>query len=327
MKDSELKKTVITDMQEVTGSELDAKILTDVYQAMDETRPPAVAGGRITIWRMMMKSKITQYATAAVVLIVGIAGLMYFNSTSNGTGVVLAEVIEKMDPVRTIQHREDWTITKVGEDKPMKNLDVYKYCSTDHGIVVHVHLPDGTMLLKIYFLKNEQYITILFTEAKRYLQIPLDEKTLSRLNEISPKGIVSWCKEGPYKKLERREIEGVIAEGFELKNPPVLTDLMEVHPYVFPFKESISRMWVDVETSLPVATELEVITNRGMLTGFQELKIETYAYDVQWDVEIDLDLFKLEIPDDYISVLPFIEEDNEEKINPYFFPGKVWPTN
>ena len=59
MKDSELKKTVIIDMQEVTGSELDAKILSDVYQAMDEARPPVVAGGRLTIWRMMMKSKIS----------------------------------------------------------------------------------------------------------------------------------------------------------------------------------------------------------------------------------------------------------------------------
>ena len=69
MNDFELKKTVISNIKEVTGSELDKKILTDVYQAMDDTRHPAVAGGRLTIWRMMMKSKITQYATAAAVFL------------------------------------------------------------------------------------------------------------------------------------------------------------------------------------------------------------------------------------------------------------------
>lgn len=186
--------------------------------------------------------------------------------------------------------------------------------SPDQGIAVHAHLPDGTLLLKIYFLKKDQYITIVFTEAKKYLQIPLDENTLNRLNELTPKGLISWFQEGPYQKLDRREIEGVTAEGFELKNPPMLKDLMEIYPSVFSIQESIARVWVDVETSLPVAAEGEVITGKGILTGYQELKMEIYSYGVQWDAEINPEIFKLEIPDDYTPCVPFPKEKGEDKI-------------
>ncbi len=314
MKDSELKKTVITNIQEVTDSELDAKILTNVYRAMDEARSPAVAGGRLTIWRIMMKSKITQFAAAAAVMILVVAGLMYFQSTSNGTGVVLADVMKKMEPIRTIQHRETWTITKVGEKKPMLKPNIYKYCSVDKGIVIHVCHPNGAMLLKIYFQKQEKKATILLLQSKQYAQFSLSEKVLQRLNELSPKGLISWFQEGQYKKLEQREIEGVTAEGFEVTDPPMLKEMMEISTIMFPIRESVMRVWVDVKTSMPVAAEGVILTNRGVLTGFQNLKIEAYSYDLQWNTEIDPDIFKLEIPDDYTPLELEPEENTEAKI-------------
>ena len=314
MKDSELKKTVITDIQEVTDPELDEKIITDVYQAMDESRPPAVAGGRLTIWRMMMKSKITQYATAAVVLIMGIAGLIYFQSTSNGTGVVLAEVVKKMEPVSTVKHRETWTVTVIGEDKPFMNLDVYKYAATDQGVVIHLHYSDDSPMKKIYFLKKEKNGTILFPKAKKYLQVPLNEEFLRRLNQLTPKGVVNWIQEGSYKQLNRRDIEGVIAEGFEVQNPPALNDLMEIHESWFPIQNSLVRLWVDVKTSLPVAVEMELMTGSGLFTGWRELKIETYAYDLQWNAAIDPKMFQVDIPNDYTPLVPFSKEKGVESI-------------
>ena len=309
MKDSELKKTVITNMQEVTGSELDAKILTDVYQAMDDSRPPAVAGGRGTIWRIMMKSKITQFAAAAAVMILVLAGILYFQSTSNGTGVVLANVIEKMEPVSTVKHRETWTVTVVGEDKPFMNLDVYKYAATDH-----LHYSDDSPMKQIYFLKEEKNGTILFPKSKKYLQAPLNEEFLRRLNQLTPKGVVNWIQEGNYKQLPRRKIEGVTAEGFEVQNPPALNDLMEIQESWFPITNSLVRLWVDVETSLPVVVEMELMTGSGLFTGFRELKIETYAYDLQWNAEIDPEIFQVDIPVDYTPLVPFSKKKGVESI-------------
>ena len=314
MKESEFKQTVISDMQEVTGSKLDAKILADVYQVMDDTRPPAVAGGRLTIWRIMMKSKITQFAAAAAVIILVLAGLMYFQSTSNGTGVVLADVIEKMEPVSTIRHREAWTVTVVGEDKPFMHLDVYKYAATDKGVVIQLHYSDGSPMKQIYFLLPEQKGTILFPQAKKYLQVPLEEKFLRRLSQLTPKGIVTWIQEGAYKQLARRKIEGVTAEGFEVKNPPALNDFMEIQESLFPIKESLVRLWVDVDSSLPVAVEMELMTGSGLFTGWRELKIETYAYDLQWNAAIDPKMFQVDIPDDYTPLVPFSKEKGVESI-------------
>ena len=169
---------------------------------------------------------------------------------------------------------------------------------------------------KIYLLKEEKKATILFTGTKKYIQAPLKENVLSRLNEITPKGIVSWCQEGSYKKLARREIEGVTAEGFELKDPPLLKDFMDISSLtpLFPIEKSTARMWVDVETSLPVAAEMEVKTGRGLLTGFRELKVESYAYEMQWDAEIDPDIFKLVIPDDYTPLIPNPGENDEDTV-------------
>ncbi|MBN1844807.1 MAG: hypothetical protein JW810_03925 [Sedimentisphaerales bacterium] len=314
MKNARTFKHVFARLRETTRPALDERIWTDICQAMDASRCIPRAVGHPTIWRMMMKSKVIQGATAAAIVFFTWAGLYHFFGAAHGNGLVLADVIEKMEPVSTVKHREAWTVTVVGEDKPFMNLDVYKYAATDRGVVIHLHYPDDSPMKQIYFLSKQKNGTILFPQSKKYVQVPLGEQFLRRLTQLTPKGVVTWIQEGDYKQLARRKIEGVTAVGFEVKNPPSLNDLMEIQKSLFPIKDSLVRLWVDVETSLPVAVEMELMTGSGLFTGWRELKIETYAYDLEWNAEIDPKIFQLDIPADYTPLIPFGRETGVESI-------------
>jgi len=44
------------------------------------------------------------------------------------------------------------------------------------------------------------------------------------------------------------------------------------------------------------------------------LKIDTYAYDLRWNAEINPEIFQVDIPDDYTPLVPFSKEKGVESI-------------
>jgi len=69
-----------------------------------------------------------------------------------------------------------------------------------------------------------------------------------------------------------------------------------------PARDLVGRLWIDVETSLPVGSQIEFNTGRGLLTGFKKLHCEFKAYDLQWDAEIPEGIFDPAIPEDYTEL-------------------------
>jgi hypothetical protein len=61
----------------------------------------------------------------------------------------------------------------------------------------------------------------------------------------------------------------------------------------FVFESVVGRLWVDVETNLPVRTEIRGVTGGGSI----ETKI--VAYDFDWDAEPGPSVFEPNIHDDY----------------------------
>ena len=130
------------------------------------------------------------------------------------------------------------------------------------------------------------------------------KKTLEMLNQLNPKGMVEWLLSEEYTKLGRKTIDGAEAEGFEVKNPKMFTDFAGQSPYLCPIERSVMRLWVDVETSLPVRAEGKIVMGKGFLTGFKRMEVDIVAYDIQWGVKIDDAVFELNIPDDYTEINP-----------------------
>ena len=75
------------------------KALSNFLQAVDthEKQKPALT--EPNIWRIIMKSRITKLAVAAVVIIGIVFGVNYFGGSIDGASVAFADVIEKLDAV------------------------------------------------------------------------------------------------------------------------------------------------------------------------------------------------------------------------------------
>ncbi len=85
----------------------------------------------------------------------------------------------------------------------------------------------------------------------------------------------------PYKELGRSVIDGVEVEGIEVTDPPTDGDKLE---------NAVGRMWVDVQTELPVRIEIE---------GTADSKTVHWLMEFQWSEAVPASVFEPNIPGDY----------------------------
>ena len=91
---------------------------------------------------------------------------------------------------------------------------------------------------------------------------------------------------GDYIELGRATLNGIVVEGISAKRPDMVGE------------KGIMRLWVDVQTNLPVQVEVEMI---GMAGG--QMRQHRYIMDnFEWNAEIDADVFVPYIPDDFTQV-------------------------
>jgi hypothetical protein len=288
----------IKDLRTRASAELDKKMHSKFQQALDKEQiTPAVH--QPNVWRIIMQSRITKFVVAAVIIIATAVCVHYFNVSLDGTSVALAEVAEKVNQYDTLTHKERRLVTVAGEDEPWLTADVVKYARANYGVVEEQYDTDGNLLYRAYVLCREQGVIMLFPECKKFLLVSLNEVTLQRLSQITPQGLVNWFLSDEYTCLGHKEIDGRIAEGFEIINPTVFQELAKSSQGYFPIESSKMRLWIDVETKMPVLGESEVIVGKCLLTTFQKMHVKAKAYDLQWGIDIDPNIFDPNIPADY----------------------------
>jgi len=254
------------------------------------------------IWRTIMESRITRYSAAAVVTLAAALVLLSPFGPSKNSGIVWAEVVEKVKQMPTATHREKCIFWEMGTEEPLLEADVIMYASDEYGWVEHVFNEEGTLLTRVYFLKETQQFIIVGPTEKKYGKLSLPEDWLNRMTGmLTPRGMVDFFTSGHYTELGRDSFENVAVEGFEITESthPNPLPIPEPLRLVFPAKDMVAQLWIDIETSLPVGFELEFNTDRGLLTGFQKLHCEFKAYDIQWNAELPEGIFDPNIPEDY----------------------------
>ena len=91
MKPSDKIEKLIKDVNIQTNVQTDEAVLDDVLNTFAKS-----AGHQPKIWRIIMKSKITKLATAAVIVISVLIGINQFGVPIDGTSIALAQMSEKM---------------------------------------------------------------------------------------------------------------------------------------------------------------------------------------------------------------------------------------
>ncbi len=74
------------------------RILADAQAALAKSTTPGTKAPKpgLSIWRIIMKSRITKLAAAALIIIVGLISLSRFGGSIDGTSIALAQMSEKM---------------------------------------------------------------------------------------------------------------------------------------------------------------------------------------------------------------------------------------
>ncbi len=251
------------------------------------------------IWRTIMESRITRYSAAATILVA--ASLVLFNPfgfSGGRSGVVLAEAAQKMDEVQTIVHKERRAYYEVGKDEPLLRADVVKYVSSEHGIVEQQYDKQGKLQHRVCIQKDSQQMVLMLVEDKKYLTLSIADSWARLMENLTPKGIADHVRAGNCRELGPAKIDGHDVQGFETLNPG-LFPIPEQYAFLFPIKEIKWQFWIDQETLLLVAADMEITTGRGLFTGFRRLRITCHGYDMRYDQELPASVFDPNIPDDY----------------------------
>jgi len=271
------------------------KTLHSFMQAVDNYKNQKSTLTRSNIPGTIMK--ITKLAAAAI-FIAAIIGLHDFSSSLRGTSIVWADVAERLEKMRSYTAQAHRVLTEAGQEEPFFQCNVFRYFSPDYGSIEESYV-DGKLVMLAYCSISEMSALIVFPLDKKYIRFELNEELLSMVEYTNPAntdGMMKLFGSERCVKLGSREIDGVIAEGFEVTDVKIFS---QAPRFLLNPKDINISLWVNKETSLPIRIEGEGFIGKCFMTRFKDIRYEEVMYDIEYDVEIDESIFEPNIPTDY----------------------------
>ena len=243
-----------------------------------------VAPIRLFTGGTIMKSRITQLAAAAVIIIAVVVGIYQFGSSVEG--VAWGEVVDNVEQTQTFMFR-GWTsatgLPNVPKEKAFES-EMAVYGSSEYGTRVETYM-DGNVATIMYMLPAEKVMISVMPQQKKYMRMLLTQELTTKMRQQGqdPRDMVRRFLSVEYTELGRDTIEGIEVEGIEVDDPRAWGGM---------FESFVGRLWVDVETDLPVRIEMEVSHDEQVQ---QKMVMDQF----QWGVELDAGFFEPNIPPDY----------------------------
>ncbi len=234
----------------------------------------------LKIWRIIMKSRITKLAAAAVIIVAVILGLT-FTGGPDMASVAWAEVIEKVEQISALTYDMTTEISYPGNKTLTYQSE--NYVAGDYGTRSSISMNGEVFVVK-YLLPRKKLAYHIRPKYKTYIRIDLSDEQAARGKD--PDDPRTWLKtilSGDYTELGRDNINGVAVEGIKCSRLEMTGE------------DSVMRLWVGVETNLPVRIEVEMFSMEGGQMRPHKYVMENF----QWDVELDESVFEPNIPDDY----------------------------
>ncbi len=246
------------------------------------------------IWRIIMKSKITKLAAAAVIIVAVILGLTITGGPEIAS-VSWAEVIEKVEQIPALSF--DMTTEISYTENKKLSLQSENCVAGDYGTKSSIYMNGELFVLK-YRLPKKNLAYQIRPKDKTYFRFDLsDEQAAKGQDPDDPRTWLKMILSGDYTKLGHTKINDIDVEGIESSNPEIVGG-----------DEVVMRLWVNVETNLPVRIEVE----GEKMEGGQKRPHKFVMENFQWNVELDESVFEPNIPDDYTMM----EVPNRQEINP-----------
>ncbi len=289
MKPTDNIKNLIAELKDTTGDDLDRRTLNDVFAAMDNKKQHSAETQNV--WRIIMRSNITKLATAAVIIAAILVGINRFGGSIDGSSVAWAHVTEKVNQIHTAIY--NLHVTTTGGPKGPLKMETEAFFSSEYGLRTDMYMNGKPGMTQHVDLANKT-ITSVMPEQKIHMNMKLTDEQIRNMNQKGngdPRYLIEQFLSLEYTELGFDVIDGVEVEGIETSDPRYSGGM---------FESFTGRLWVDVETGLPVRLEMETQLPKMGETemGTMSMIIDSF----QWDIDIDPTTFEPDIPDDYTSL-------------------------
>ncbi|MFB0554529.1 MAG: hypothetical protein ACETWQ_14590 [Phycisphaerae bacterium] len=291
-----------------TNVNTDEAVLGDVIEAFEKSKVKKTSAIEQNIWRIIMKSKITKLAAAAVIIIACFTGLFFWKST--GSGIALADVLTRIEQVTGYMYQMRSTITR---QQTSKDLISTVLISQDNGIKITTKRIDPNngeiQHAETYLLPKLNSVIFVVHEDKMYVRLKYDGMKLEFYKEEynDPRIIIKQILSCDHTSLRQSVIDGITVEGFQTTDSDYEGGFMGQADFVGEYEKVDVKLWVDVNTFLPVRLEEDIVTKKGT-------RMHEVSYDFRWNVVVNADDFKPVIPEDYMSsgeiIIPAFNEEN-----------------
>jgi hypothetical protein len=278
-------KRLFTQSNVTVNDQINERILENSFNALDKSQNLQPSQVESVIWRTIMRNPIFKIAVAAVIIIAVLLGVHYSGGSVDVAGVAWGGVLDKVEQIPTIIF--DMTVEYAISENEKRVLFSKNYIASDYGTRSDIFY-EGQLTGFKYMLPIEKVAYQIDLDRKEYVSIELsDEQAAIARDTDEPRKWLKNILSGDYTELGRATINGVVVEGIEEKKPQQMVDA-----------NSIMRLWVDVQTNLPVQVEVEMI---GMAEG--QMRQHRYVMEnFEWNAEIDASVFVPEIPDDFTQI-------------------------
>lgn len=272
-------------------------ISADAYKIAEQTSAnfskTLSKSGQPILWEHIMKSRIIKLAAAAVIIIAVLAGLPFFSG--NGSGVALADVLERIEQTHAFMYRMKITMTGAivsGAPDKRREMEGTVTISSEYGMKMEMTMTDADtgqkeMTQQMYILPDKRTAIMVMLEQKKYTRMEFDDDLLARMKRQNndPREMIKQIMDCEYTELGRSVVDGIEVEGFRTTDPAFYGGAME---------NVELTLWVDVEKWLPVRTEMNFKMN-------EQMQMHGVIYDYQWDIPIDVGEFEPVIPEDFTA--------------------------
>ena len=307
--EAEQMKMVLACADRMSGLSADESMCADAKGSVlngvkneDNSTTASVPGVvRIFERKNIMQSKSMKVAVAAVIIIGVFIGLNMLGISPDGSSVAWAEVAELVEQAKTVAYRMHMKMKGMPgcpKDKEME-LDYKVKMSSDYGMRMDATM-DGKAISQTYILFAENSLISIMPEQKKFMRMTLTDDLLEKMRKESgnPKEMVAEFMKLDYIELGSSEIDGVEVEGVETNDPKMVGGM---------FENFVARLWVEVETGLPVLMEMEYVSDDG------SVQMDMVMDGFEWNIEFDTSEFAHVIPADYESIGDIkMPEMNEE---------------
>ena len=282
------------------GAGLDEKVHREISRALEgpqEKKPPVIG---LNIWRIIMRSKITKIAAAAVIIIAILIGINQLGSSIDESSVAFGEVLGY---IQTFSYTFDLSV-----ETATVNQDPAAFA------MKAMVLEFGRLRIDCSTGKVGKISSITdFNAGKTLLLFHQNKAGVIREEPVLNKytgagGIVTFCtksienfwnvRDGTEEQLGEKEINGQTVTGFRV---------FQEDQY---FEYDIT-IWANITTGIPILVE---VLSKPLDTSYPSIKWTMKNFNL--DVELDEELFNLEVPAGYTSAYQWDLDELEVETEP-----------